>query len=110
MAAEKTNGNTESERSGLEKSRRSPAKILARLLVLTFFALILFVGCLGAALQYFFPSRTVTPRAERELSRILNSPVRIERVDFSLLNGVKVKGIGLMNDPPLLGNGAAIFQ
>ncbi|KMP11464.1 hypothetical protein UZ36_04365 [Candidatus Nitromaritima sp. SCGC AAA799-C22] len=65
-------------------------------------AFVLLLAAAGIVLEYYFPSETLTPIARRELSRVLKMPVDIERIDLSLLRGVRVNELALGKDASFL--------
>ncbi|MEE9259183.1 MAG: AsmA family protein, partial [Nitrospinaceae bacterium] len=80
------------------KAKKSVAALLFKCVLALFLLLVLVLAAAGIVLQYYFPSETITPIVERQLSRVLNMPVTIGRIDFSLMRGARVQRIRLGKD------------
>ena len=46
-------------------------------------------------LEYFFPAEEVRAIAERTLSKKLKLPLKIQKIGFSLLSGMRINGVTL---------------
>ena len=70
-------------------------RILFRgLIYLVLFFLLLIVSA-GIVLEYFFPAEEVRAIAERTLSKKLKLPLKIQKIGFSLLSGMRIDGVTL---------------
>ncbi|MDP6476700.1 MAG: hypothetical protein QF502_02175 [Nitrospinaceae bacterium] len=75
---------------------------LARICIGLLLSFVLLVVVAGIVLEYYLPSETLTPIARRELSRVLKTPVDIQRIDLSLLRGVSLNKLGLGKDNSII--------
>ena len=77
-----------------KKTKSTGGFLLRGLTYLLFSLFFLFAGA-GLALKYFFPVEQVRVLAENQLSKTLKIPLRIQKLDYSLLSGIQLDNITL---------------
>ena len=70
-------------------------RILFRGLIYSVLFFLLLIVSAGIVLEYFFPAEEVRAIAERTLSKKLKLPLKIQKIGFSLLSGMRIDGVTL---------------
>ena len=70
-------------------------KALFRTLIYSVFFIFLLIASAGLVLEYYFPAEEARVIAEGQLTKILKLPLRIQKIGFSLLSGLRLDGVAL---------------
>ena len=84
-----------------EKKKRSVGKILFRGMMYIVFFVFILIAAAGIVLEYYFPAEEARKIAERQVTKILKLPFKIQKLGFSLLSGAQLDNVilGFSSNP-----------
>lgn len=72
--------------------------------------LVLLIAAFGVALEYYFPREQLRIFVQRQLSQILEVPVTIGKMDFSLFRGFQIRRLAVGNDGSIVRVKSAVLD